>query len=473
MEKINPNFLSELFKKIFLSKDLLTVCCNCLDYSLIPKEEVGFKFILKEIKTGIETGGPIPSIGMIAQKYSVNESVQLTIGEIQSALVVEDELLLNQLESYIKDSRFVLMNKRVVDLYNEGKKEEAIAVSKEESEAIHNFSLRSQGGQFLRVFGDYELALERIMSPQVLAQRVPFGIDYLDDKYGGMDPGDTALWIARSGVGKSTLLRWTAMSAALNGFDVLHIICEESKEKIHTKYTTMWTGKTISELRNFGFSDKELDQIQKTITDIQNFSQDIYLYSFKKFGDASVVEVRNLIYDYFKSMGRFPRVVVIDSFNLLKTGYNSKVDLDPKPKYKFQECAKRLKNIAEETECVIVSATQTGDVPFEVWNDEEKVIDRSYVEGDRTVVQPFSWCFSVNQTLEEVKMNTARIYKDKVRDYENDDPVFRIATNYRLGKFYDRKETLNRFKGEKVVMAAKSNHKRVRKTGNDTKAMKI
>ena len=102
--------------------------------------------------------------------------------------------------------------------------------------------MRSQGGQFLRVFGDYELALERIMSPQVLAQRVPFGIDYLDDKYGGMDPGDTALWIARSGVGKSTLLRWTAMSAALNGFDVLHIICEESKEKIHTKYTTMWTG---------------------------------------------------------------------------------------------------------------------------------------------------------------------------------------------------------------------------------------
>ena len=122
---------------------------------------------------------------------------------------------------------------------------------------------------------------------------------------------------------------------------------------------------------------------------------------------------------------------------------------------------------------MIVSATQTGDVPFEVWNDEEKVIDRSYVEGDRTVVQPFSWCFSVNQTLEEVKMNTARIYKDKVRDYENDDPVFRIATNYRLGKFYDRKETLNRFKGEKVVMAAKSNHKRVRKTGNDTKAMKV
>lgn len=39
-----------------------------------------------------------------------------------------------------------------------------------------------------------------------------------------------------------------------------------------------------------------------------------------------------------------------------------------------------------------ITATQTGDVPMDVWNNEMKHIDRSNTEGDRTLVKPYSFC---------------------------------------------------------------------------------
>lgn len=450
MEKINANFLGELFRKMFLSKDLMSIVDRYLDFKFIPKEEVGYKFLLKEAKDQFHKYDKIPSIGVIAQKYASNEAVQLVIQKVKESQVVDEEVLLNQLESYIKDSEFLLLNKEIVDLYGEGKKEEAIRLSREESTRITEFSLRAQSGMFLGVFSDFDNCRSTWASKREETPPVEFGIDALDDSYGGIDVGDTELWMARSGVGKSTVLRWRGMSAALSGHDVLHIQCEEAKEKIHMKYAQMWTYKTYSELKEGIFTDKELDKFHEVMDQVKQFAADIKVYSFKKFGDATISDVRSICIEYKKLIGKFPRLLIIDSFNLIRTGIPS-FDNDPKPKYRFQECGKRLKNMCEEFGMSCVTAIQTGDVPFEVWNDEEKVIDRSYAEGDRTIVQPFSWVFSINQTLEEVKNKTCRIFKDKVRDYENVDPVFKIATNYSMGRFYDRPRTMKEFFDLKIT----------------------
>ena len=44
MEKINANFLGELFRKMFLSKEMMFIVDRHLDFKFIPKEEVGYKF---------------------------------------------------------------------------------------------------------------------------------------------------------------------------------------------------------------------------------------------------------------------------------------------------------------------------------------------------------------------------------------------------------------------------------------------
>lgn len=464
MEKINANFLGELFRKAFISSDIATALVRYLDFKFIPKEEVGFKFVLKEFKEQWEQYEKLPSIGAISQKYNDNDNVQLTIQQIKASQISDNEILLTQFESYIKDSEFQLLNKRIVELYNEGKKDEAIEINRDESERICNFSIRANSDMFLDVFGDFDRQRHTWQDQRESSPVVPFGIDVLDDLYGGIDAGDIELWLARSGVGKSTVLRWRAFTSALSGNPVLHIQCEEDKQKVHMKYTQMWTFKSFSDLKNDDFTSEELKALHKTIKQIQSYAKDIKIYSFKKFGDATIFDIRNLILEYKKVMGYFPRVVIIDSFNLVRTGINS-YDNDPKPKYRLQECGKRLKNMAEEFGLSIVTATQTGDVPFEVWNDEEKVIDRSYAEGDRTVVQPFSWVFSINQTLEEIKNKVCRIYKDKVRDYENNDPVFKIALDYGNGRFYDRKRTMAEFKDTKIVYSTKKAEKKVIKRG--------
>ena len=454
MEQINANFLSELFRKMYLSRTIMEAIDTHLDYKYIPKEEMGYKFILKDAKQQFKQSEKIPSLGVTSQRYNKDEKVQISIDQIKDANIIDDETLLTQLESFIKDNEFLLLNKRIVDLYNEGKKEEALRASRDESIRINDFSLRTESGFFLNVFSDYNKK-QKLLHQSEEKESIEFGIDALDAQYGGLAIGDTELWIARSGIGKSTVLRWRGFTAAYQGHSVLHIQCEESKEKVFFKYTQIWTNSTAYKLKDNDFSEDEKEKHQIFLRDMSFYKRDIKIYSFKKFGDATIGEVRNLIIEYKKATGTFPKVIIIDSFNLLATGIPS-YDNDPRPKYRMQECGKRLKNIAEEFDCCIITATQTGDVPFEVWNDEEKVIDRSYAEGDRTVVQPFSWVFSINQTIAEAKSNVCRIYKDKVRDYENSNPVFKIATDYNHGRFYDRKRTIAEFLKEDVEISIKN-----------------
>jgi hypothetical protein len=89
----------------------------------------------------------------------------------------------------------------------------------------------------------------------------------------------------------------------------------------------------------------------------------------------------------------------------------------------------------------ILTATQASD--FAEWNNPDKYITRSNTEGDRTLVQPFSYVFTFNATMEEEKANSGRIYVDKFRNYKLKDRIFKIKTDYDKGNFYDRKKTLD------------------------------
>ena len=131
---------------------------------------------------------------------------------------------------------------------------------------------------------------------------------------------------------------------------------------------------------------------------------------------------------------------------MVKTGISKKIDSDPDhKKEKLQTCAQLLKNLADEIEAPIITATQTSDVPFEVWNNPDKVIDRSYTEGDKTLVKPFSFVFTLNMTIEEKSNGTARIYVDKLRDYKESQEVITIATNYDKRRFYHRGRTMEMY----------------------------
>lgn len=451
MGKLNPGFMAEIFKLMFSDEVIMRIASEYLKYELIPKEWVGYKFILREAIIQYTEKNKLPSIGAICQKLCDEDAVQLAAKEIKKATLIDREIAIDQLQSFVKETEFELLSRKVHDLYEEGKKEEAIRVNAEESQRILEMSFRSKSGGFQSVFGGFhERMVERRMESDTVSEKpvkVPFGIDRLDDiSFGGMEIGDTTLWIARSGTGKTTVLKWHGYSAAIRGVPVLHIQLEGGVKACMQIYDQLWSAQSYSDIKSGNISPKDRKKIEQAIKEVKELSSDIEVYGFKKFGQASMSDVRQLCYNYFNTHGRFPGLVVLDSLDLVKTGISKKIDSDPDhKKEKLQTCAQLLKNLADEIEAPIITATQTSDVPFEVWNNPDKVIDRSYTEGDKTLVKPFSFVFTLNMTIEEKSNGTARIYVDKLRDYKESQEVITIATNYDKRRFYHRGRTMEMY----------------------------
>lgn len=451
MGKLNPGFMAEIFKLMFSDEVIMRIASEYLKYELIPKEWVGYKFILREAIIQYTEKNKLPSIGVICQKLCDEDAVQLAAKEIKKAALIDREIAIDQLQSFVKETEFELLSRKVHDLYEEGKKEEAIRVNAEESQRILEMSFRSKSGGFQSVFGGFhERMVERRMEGDAASEKpvkVPFGVDRLDDvSFGGMEIGDTSLWIARSGVGKSSILKWHGYSAAIRGVPVLHIQLEGGVKTCMQIYDQLWSAQSYSDIKSGNINSKDRKKIEQAIKEVKELSSDIEVYGFKKFGQASMSDVRQLCYDYFNTHGKFPGLVILDSLDLVKTGISKKIDSDPDhKKEKLQTCAQLLKNLADEIGAPIITATQTSDVPFEVWNNPDKVIDRSYTEGDKTLVKPFSFVFTLNMTIEEKANATARIYVDKLRDYKESQEVITIATNYDKRRFYHRGRTMEMY----------------------------
>lgn len=448
MNKLSPDFLYEFFRLIFLKKEIYDICQQHVKYEFIPNELQPLKKILKSILNN--NSESLPSFGVVSQQYADDVEVQECIKTIKDTQIVDKELIIDQLESYIKYVRFKLLNQQVVTLYGSDRKEEAIEIQAKESAEIVNFSLKKSKGGFLQIFSDFKSQIkERQISHERgedKTEKVPFGIDVLDDKTdGGIDSGDIAMWIMRSGVGKSTTLRWTGMYCCKLGYKVLHIQLEGNRQEVYDKYSQMWTKAKYSDIKVGNFTSQEMEKLESYIKSKQNANKDLSIYAFEKFGEASMIDVRDLIIDYLKVYGYNPDLVIIDSLDLLKTGKNKKIDNDPNwKKEKMKGVAQLMKDMCTEFYPMrILTATQASD--FAEWNNPDKYITRSNTEGDRTLVQPFSYVFTFNATMEEEKANSGRIYIDKFRNYKLKDRIFKIKTDYDKGNFYDRKKSLEMY----------------------------
>lgn len=252
-QKLSANFMAELFKLIYLDPVLTQIAVSNLTYQLIPKEWSGYKYLLREAIEIFTKKETVPSLGAVSQKYIDNDFVQESIDEIHRAAKVDREIIIDQLESYIKDVEFQLLSKKVHDLYEDGKKEEAIRVNAEESQRILSLSLRHDGGNFHKVFGNFNIRMKKRRESIEMSQtptKITFGIDQLDQlAYGGALCEDTVLWIMRSGIGKSTALRYQAMVAALDGNPVLHIQLEGGVQACLDKYDQFWTNQSFNDIR--------------------------------------------------------------------------------------------------------------------------------------------------------------------------------------------------------------------------------
>lgn len=449
MNNINVAFLNELFLMAFYKKDVVEIITEHLKYQYIPKEFEQYKKILRSIITIYKNNSTLPTFGVIAQQHEKDLKVQETLVEIKESQFGDKELILSTLEEFIKKSKFVDLNTKLKTMYNDGKHEEAITLQAKESEEIVNFSLKQSDKYLSRVFGDFDKRLiqrlDKVESGADKMDKVPFGIEPLDIiTYGGMDVTDTALVIMRSGVGKSTWLKWTGVEAARKHRNILHIQLEGSQEECELKYDQVWTATLYNDLRKGNIDEKKYEKLQQVVNYMKSHNNDIYVHAFEQFNTASMVDVRNLLMD-FEKRGHID-LVIIDYLKYLHPGDGIKYGASTQDvKMKKENTSDRIKNIAKEFGTRVIIADQASDVPKDIWNDPTKVLTRHNIAGAKNLPDSYSFVFTGNQTDDERKNKIIRIHTDKLRHYKLPDNNIKIVTNYEYGRFYDYKRTRELF----------------------------
>lgn len=440
---LSPNFVEEMLRLAFANKEFATLVVENLDLSNFPRELGSCKAMLKVLADTMKESGALATYGTVEMTFPTNEDVKNKIRDVKALPVPEYQPMVQQLETFIRRQSFVAAYNEAGEMYNEGRQDEAVELLGKRIEEINEICFTGQKGKFNRVYRDFykNVGTVQIKSEdETHRQKMPFGITSLDDiTDGGCPRGDTALMVMRSGVGKSTFLKYVAWyNTSIAHGHVLHIQCEGGEEEAVIKFDQMIANTTYSKIMRGELSDDTYKRIESIIKRAATVNSDIDVYASEELMELSMGQVVQVIEDYHTEYGYYPDLVTLDSLDLVISGENKKIDFDPNfIKYRLQKCAQRLKDIATKYDCAIVTATQTGNVPFEVWNDPTRFITRENTEGDRTLVKPFSFVFTGNVTIDEAKAHMLRIYVDKFRNYQNNGIIIQIPTNYENGYFYD------------------------------------
>jgi hypothetical protein len=451
MQQLSDGFLIELFKFALTDVSFIEVAAKDLKYQYLPTET--YKKIWKEIVQTYELTNSLPTIGILSERFKNDSQIKSTLVEIKKQTIGDKkDLILQQLERYIKETRFVELYTKVGEMFNDSKREEAISLLAKESEQIVQYSLRK--GMAVRIFADFEKRqAARIQNNETSEIKIPFGIHALDTyTYGGISLGTAALVLARSGVGKSTALRWVGLNAARNGYRVVHFQCEGTEREVTDAYDAAWTGISLRQIE-FGEIPKEKEQKLKKIN--QTLIRDrgeIHIIASETFDSMYIEDCNDRIEEIENTFGKVHLILFdyLEIFNI-KGKYNA--DGEGK-RIKMEKIGNKIVNMAVKFNAAALTAIQANDIKPDKWDSPDYVMTRSDISEFKGALKPFSYFFTLNQTNDEYTNEVMRIHCDKFRKYRSGQ-TFRIFQALDNSRFYDINRTLEHFWDENAKSARK------------------
>jgi hypothetical protein len=231
MRQLTEHFVEELLKSCLKNRGVLDICRAHLQFQYLSDESQ--KKVWQAIVHHAEVTGTAPSIGTLGEKFHHDRKVMEVLAGIKAAEIPDNEAVLFSLESYLKQAMFVELYDKTGDLWNAQKQDEALAYIEKRSIEINAFSVK--GKAFLNVFGGYSERMKNKLlrkgETSGLLIKATTGIPELDEHMGGgLMEGDTFCWIARSGIGKTKGMRWSAVANARRGLRVLHVSLEGTEQ---------------------------------------------------------------------------------------------------------------------------------------------------------------------------------------------------------------------------------------------------
>lgn len=184
--------------------------------------------------------------------------------------------------------------------------------------------------------------------------------------YGGFNRGELNIFCAGSGGGKSLFLANLGVNWALQGLNVLYLTFELAEGLVSMRLDSMTTGISTREIF------KSIDDVELKVKMLGKKSGNIqikYMPSGKNCND-----IRAYLKEYQVKKGCKPDVLLIDYLDLMMplSVKVSPSDLFVKDKYVSEE----IRNLAMETQCVTVTASQLNRSAV-----EEIEFDHSHISG--------------------------------------------------------------------------------------------
>jgi archaellum biogenesis ATPase FlaH len=213
----------------------------------------------------------------------------------------------------------------------------------------------------------------RLMKLKENNGQISTGWPTVDKKlYGGFKRGELDIFCAGSGGGKSLFLANLAVNFALAGLNCIYFTFELSEELVGMRIDSMVTGTATKDVfRNLDDVEMKVRMLGKKAGGIRIK----YLPSGKNCND-----LRSFLKEYQVKTGLKPDIILVDYLDLMMP-LSIKVspsDLFVKDKYVSEE----LRNLAMETQCVIVTAAQLNRSAV-----EEIEFDHSHISGGLSKIQ--------------------------------------------------------------------------------------
>ena len=190
--------------------------------------------------------------------------------------------------------------------------------------------------------------------------------------YGGFNRGELNIFAAASGGGKSLFLANLGVNWAMMGLNVIYLTFELSENLVAMRLDSMMTGISTREIfRSIDDVELKVKMAQKRAGSIQIK----YMPSGKNCND-----IRAYLKEYQVKKGQKPDVLLIDYLDLMMplSVKVSPSDLFVKDKYVSEE----IRNLAMETQCITVTASQLNRSAV-----EEIEFDHSHISGGLSKIQ--------------------------------------------------------------------------------------
>ena len=374
--------------------------------SLIDKDYFEFPAhskIFSIIKDFRERYGKLPKDDVIIEqlKNNITQREKLSDYTLELEFInninpddYDEDYMMDLVEAFAKKQKMKAAFSQGIPLINEGKMDDVYAL-------VHDALLVSRNvnvGQ--DYFGNVDARIRRV-NDRSATPKFKGVLPTIDNTLdGGLERKELALIVAPAGVGKSLYLANQAVTSVKENKNTLFISLEMSEDKVAQRIDSIASNLS----QNIIKSDRL--RLRNEITNLKA-NNDMGTLFIKEFLGAreNINSIRAYLNKIKSYLGFVPDVIIVDYLELLLPSR----DCVP---HKEQEIICRdLRTLAQEYNCMVVTATQTNREGKKV-----NIITDTELADCYGKIRPCDLVISLNQNTEEYDKGLMRAYVIKARD---------------------------------------------------------